>query len=114
MKRDRNGKPLIVYKADPKTGEFQKNDVRNSQHPYYKKNLKQIYDYIRSKKILTKHSGLKEIDKQAHCIDLLRQHSDGNARGRADAELKLTRLLKRGDENTQGFAKHALEQLIKD
>ena len=114
MKRDRNGKPLIVYKADPKTGEFQKNDVRNSQHPYYKKNLKQIYDYIRSKKILTKHSGLKEIDKEAHCIDLLRQHSDGNARGRADAELKLTRLLKRGDENTQGFAKHPLEQLIKD
>ena len=71
-----------------------------------------MYDYIRSKKILTKHSGLKEIDKEGHCIDLLRQHSQGNARGRADAIIKLTRLVKRGDADTQRYAKQSLDRMI--
>lgn len=112
LKRDRNGKPLLDYKKDPKTGNFQKNDIRNPKHQYHGWVLKQIYDYIRSNKILTKHSGLKEIDKEAHCIDLLRQHSQGNARGRADAIIKLTRLVKRGDTNTQKFALQSLERMI--
>jgi hypothetical protein len=114
LKRDRNGKPLLDYKKDPKTGNFQSGDIRNPKHPYYGKNLKEVYDHIRSNKILTKHSGLKEIDKEAHCIDLLRQHSQGNARGRADAIIKLTRLVKRGDEDTLKYARVALDQMIVD
>lgn len=114
LKRDRNGKPLLEYRKDPKTGNFQSGDIRNPNHPYHGWNLKQVYDHIRDKKILTKHSGLKEIDKEAHCIDLLRQHSQGNARGRADAIIKLTRLVKRGDDDTQKFAKVALDMMIVD
>ena len=76
--------------------------------------MKQVYDYIREKKILTKHSGLKEIDAEGHCIDLLRQHSQGNARGRADAIIKLTRLVKRGREDTQKYASRSLEMMIVD
>ena len=112
LKRDRKGKPLVEYRKDPKTEQFQKNDIRHPNHHFHGWNLKQIYHYIRSMEILTKHSGLKEIDKEGHCIDLLRQHSQGNARGRADAILKLTRLVKRGDENTQKYAKYALDQMI--
>ena len=112
IKRDRNGKPLLDYKTDPKTGAYQTNDVRHPKHPYHGWNLKQVYDYIREKKILTKHSGLKEIDAEGHCIDLLRQHSQGNARGRADAIIKLTRLVKRGREDTQRYAKQALDRMI--
>jgi len=112
LKRDRNGKPLLDYKKDPKTGKFVKNDIRNPDHPYHGWDLKKIYDYIRSKKILTKHSGLKEIDKEAHCLELLRQHSSGNARSRGDAIVKLTRLVKRGDADTQRFATDALNRMI--
>ena len=112
LKRDRKGKPLLDYKKDPKTGAYQTNDIRHSKHRYYGWDLKKVYDFIRSKRILTKHSGLKEIDKEAHTIDLLRQHSQGNARGRADALIKLTRLVKRGDPDTREFAKQALDRMI--
>ena len=112
LKRDRNGKPLLDYQKDPNTGNFVKNDIRNPRHPYHGKTLKQIYEEIRSQKILTQHSGLKEIDKEAHCLDLLRQHSQGNARGRSDALVKLNRLVSRGDVDTQRYATDALDKII--
>jgi hypothetical protein len=112
LKRDSNGKPLLDYKKDPNTGAFVKNDIRNPSHPYHGKTLKNIYDEIRSQKILTQHSGLKEIDKEAHCLDLLRQHSQGNARSRSDALVKLSRMVSRGDVDTQRFATDALDKII--
>jgi hypothetical protein len=112
LKRTSSGKPKLVFKQDPKTGEYQKNDIRHPKHPYHGKTLKEIYDYVRDEKLLTRHSGLKEIDKEAWCIELLRQHCEGNARSRADAIIKLKRLVSRGDDDTKVYAQRSLDMLL--
>jgi hypothetical protein len=86
--------------------------IHNANHKFHGWNWKQITDHVRDQNILTKYLGLKELDKEAYCFELLLQHATGNARLRTDAKRKLTSLANRGGEDAKAFAASALDRLI--
>jgi hypothetical protein len=100
------------YHPDKKTGLFVLEDIRNAKHPFHKYTSKDLYDYCRAKEIITRFTPVRVFDKEAHVLTLILQHSVGDAKKRADAKVKLERLVKRGNDTSKRNAKKALEALI--
>jgi hypothetical protein len=100
------------YHPDPETGQFVKQDIRNPNHRYHGKESKDMYDLCLSKKIITRFTPVRKFDQEAHVQTLLLQHSRGNAKHRADAKMKLERLIKRGGDISRKSAQEALNLLV--
>lgn len=93
-------------------GSFGVNDVRSSQNPYNGWTRKELFDYAKKYKILSRWTRIREIDKLAWIKQLIKTHCEGTAQHRADAKKKLIRLATRGGHETKSEAQRALELLI--
>ncbi len=101
----------LLYHPD-ESGKLDPADINHPDHPHHGWTRKNLYDYCREHRIVTRWSPIKDIDKTANVRQLLLQHSTGNSRDRYDAKIKLERLAKRGNDESQREATVALSQLI--
>ena len=100
------------YHPDPATGKYVDQDIRSLNHPFHGRTAKDMYDYCRGKKIVTRFTPIKELDKTAYVKGLVLQHSRGDSVKRADVRKKLQRLIKRGNEESRNAAQDAMDILI--
>jgi hypothetical protein len=103
------GKLVYHENAD---GTFDRNDIRNPEHPYHGWGLGQLFAYCREHMIITSWTRIRELDKTAWVNQLIMTHSQGNAAQRLDAKRKLERLASRGGDESKPAAVEALETLI--
>lgn len=91
---------------------YHQETFNSSKNKYLSMELKDIYQECRKKRILTRYTPFKEIDKEANVKSIIRDHCLGNARQRASAKAKLERLVTRGNDESKKHATEALKFII--
>jgi len=85
-----------------------------SKNKFLKMETKEIYEECRKRKIITKFTPFKDIDKEAYVNSLILQHSRGDSKGRFNAKKKLIDLFKKGKTVSRKLAKKGLATLIEE
>lgn len=91
---------------------YHQGTFNSSKNRFLKMEEKDIYTECRKKRILTRYTPFKDIDKEANVKSIIRDHCTGNARQRASAKAKLERLARRGNAESKKHAKEALKIII--